>query len=153
MAVQGVNILLRTALSRAPISLSLEQIRDSDTGVEKIITKQSTIGRIMTEERSLDWVEAAASHVVFGDVKTKNRICAVHEIENELLINDWEDGTEELIEVQSLGAGWTSWQAWGFEVIDGKRYHVRRVVVQKGTEFGDVAPEAVTIKMVYDWVE
>lgn len=153
MAVQGVNILLRTALSRAPISLSLEQIRDADTGVEKIITTQSTIGRTMTEERALDWEEAATSHVVFGAVKTKNRICAVHEIENELLVDDWEDGTEELIEVQSQGSSWTSWQAWGFEIIAGKRYHVRRVVVQTGTEFGDVSPEAVKVKMVYDWVE
>jgi hypothetical protein len=31
-------------------------------------------------------------------------------------------------------AGWTMEQIWGFEEIDGKRYHTRRSVVRKGSQ-------------------
>lgn len=152
MAVQGVNFILRTALSRAPISLSIEQTRDAATGEERLFTRQSTIGRTVEEERALNWEAVATPHVIFGDVKTKARISAVHEITNMLLRDGWEEQTEELIEVQSQGSGWTSWQAWGFEVIDGKRHHVRRAVLQRGAEFQEEPQEPVVVRMVYDWV-
>lgn len=71
---------------------------------------QSTIGRTITEERALDWEEEAMSQVVFGNVETKDRICAVPKTENALLLNDCEDGADELIEVQSQGSSWTIWQ-------------------------------------------
>jgi hypothetical protein len=31
-------------------------------------------------------------------------------------------------------AGWTMEQIWGFEEIDGKRYHTRRSIVRKGSQ-------------------
>jgi hypothetical protein len=34
--------------------------------------------------------------------------------------------------VKNEGAGWTSEQHWGFEQINGVRYHTRRMVVRKG---------------------
>lgn len=78
--------------------------------MEKIITTQITIGHTITEERALDWEEGAMSHVVFGNVETKNRICAVPKIENALLLDDCEEVADELIEVQSQGSSWASWQ-------------------------------------------
>ncbi|KAF7160310.1 hypothetical protein CNMCM5623_005830 [Aspergillus felis] len=36
---------------------------------------------------------------------------------------------------QDDGYGWTAEQVWGFETINGQRYHTRRVVVAKGGEF------------------
>lgn len=33
---------------------------------------------------------------------------------------------------QDKGYGWTAEQVWGFEEIDGQRYHTRRVVARKG---------------------
>lgn len=45
---------------------------------------------------------------------------------------------------ESNGNGWTADQMWGFAVVDGKRYHVRRVVVKKGEE-------VLRVRLVYDW--
>ncbi|RHZ68484.1 uncharacterized protein CDV56_108303 [Aspergillus thermomutatus] len=36
---------------------------------------------------------------------------------------------------QDSGYGWTAEQIWGFETINGQRYHTRRVVVAKDGEF------------------
>lgn len=41
--------------------------------------------------------------------------------------------------------GWTAEQVWGFEVLDGKRYYTRRVVVRKGEERVERA------RLVYDY--
>jgi hypothetical protein len=86
-------------------------------------------------------------------VTTKTRFGAVGAIGNELLTKGWEEGTVELIEIQTQGSDWAGWQAWGFEVIDGKRRHVRRTLVQKGTGLEVIAADAVLVRMVYDWVE
>lgn len=83
---------------------------------------------------------------------TKARISAVDEIANPRLREGWEESTKELIEVQSRGSGWTSWQAWGFQVFEGKRRHVRHAVVQKGHQFDEIASEYAEVRMVYDWV-
>ncbi|KAE8383565.1 hypothetical protein BDV26DRAFT_251225 [Aspergillus bertholletiae] len=37
--------------------------------------------------------------------------------------------------VENLDSGWTAEQIWGFEVIDGKRYYTRRIVVAKGEKY------------------
>lgn len=152
MAVQGVNLILRTALARAPISLTIAHTQDAATGVETLSTRQSTIGRTMEDRRTLDGEEVATSHVIFGQVKSWACFVAVDKIATQLLREGWEDDTRELIEMRSQGLGWTSWQAWGFEVIDGQRYHVRRTILQKGIQVEEVAPEHVLVRMVYDWV-
>ncbi len=45
----------------------------------------------------------------------------------------------------SQEGGWTAEQTWGFEIIDGKRYHTRRSIVTKdgGCKLG---------RLVYDYM-
>lgn len=121
------------------------------------------------DRRTLDGAEVATSHVVFGHVTSRARFVPAVTGEGDddttccpplpLPLRQggpWEDdGTRELVELRSRGPGWTGWQAWGFEVIGGRRYHVRRAIVQKGTTRAtedEVAPDHVLVKMVYDWV-
>ena len=47
--------------------------------------------------------------------------------------------------VESATNNWTANQIWGFEVIDGKRRHVRHVVVRKADDWKQA-------RLVYDWV-
>lgn len=46
---------------------------------------------------------------------------------------------------ESVGGGWVANQVWGFEVVEGKRYYVRHVVVRKGKE-------VKRARLVYDFV-
>ena len=47
--------------------------------------------------------------------------------------------------VESKTDKWTANQVWGFEVIDGKRRHVRHVVVRKEEDWKQA-------RLVYDWM-
>lgn len=180
LATQGVNLLLRTALARAPLALAITHTHDDPTtGVETLTTRQTGfLGHSASTEdrRTLDGAEVATSHVVFGHVASRARfvpaaVAIKDDDENDddatttrcppplpLALRQggpWEeDGTRELVELRSRGPGWTGWQAWGFEVIGGRRYHVRRAILQKGTQATEdqVAPDHVLVKMVYDWV-
>ncbi|KAK0645435.1 hypothetical protein B0T16DRAFT_411167 [Cercophora newfieldiana] len=151
LALQGVNWIVRAALSRAPISLTISHVRNEASGVETVTTTQHSMGRVTQEERALDWTETTSSHPIFGQIVTKSRISALDDSKlKPFLCQNWEDNTSEVIEAQSVGPGWTSWQIWGFQVIDGKRYHVRNAIVQKGKDFTEAASEFVEFKMVYD---
>lgn len=44
------------------------------------------------------------------------------------------DGQHLQCVITNSDAGWTMEQTWGFENIDGKRYHTRRMVVRKGDQ-------------------
>jgi hypothetical protein len=64
----------------------------------------------------------------------------------------WADRDDDEEHVQSWvrnvdrGYEWTAEQIWGFEVIDGKRYHTRRVVVR--SHKGD---QVEHLRLVYDY--
>ncbi|KKK23622.1 hypothetical protein ARAM_005619 [Aspergillus rambellii] len=47
--------------------------------------------------------------------------------------------------VESLDSSWTAEQIWGFEMINGVRYHTRRVVIANKGDF-------VLARLVYSWV-
>ena len=54
------------------------------------------------------------------------------------------EGKHIQAEAESDGNGWTADQVWGFDVIDGKRYYVRHVVVRKGDDWK-------LARLVYDY--
>ena len=66
--------------------------------------------------------------------------------DNEWLKKGWLEPEGEFVQsyVESVGGGWTADQVWGFEMVDGKRYHVRHVVVRKGEDWKEA-------RLVYDW--
>ena len=95
------------------------------------------------EHRTLDWQRRAHRDAVFGDVEGRSRFVALDTLrgekeeewaELEWLCEGWEaaegDGYVQSW-VQNKGAGWTANQIWGFQMVEGKRYHCRKVVVKK----------------------
>jgi hypothetical protein len=58
-----------------------------------------------------------------------------------------EDSTGKHVQtlMKSQHDGWMAEQTWGFEEIQGTRYHTRRMIVRKGDE-------SRRARMVYDYV-
>jgi len=53
---------------------------------------------------------------------------------------------QSYVKNQDSGYGWTAEQLWGFEVVNGKRYYTRRVVVKNAK--GD---KSERVRLVYDY--
>jgi len=53
---------------------------------------------------------------------------------------------QSYVKNQDSGYGWTAEQIWGFEIINGKRYHTRRVIVKNAK--GD---KSERVRLVYDY--
>lgn len=117
MKLQGISWLVQVAISKAPIALEITQDKDEATGKPRIVVVQKTLARVVEDHRVLDWVEIEPSHLLFGELRTKARITALSDLEDAYLARGWEPELEEVIEVWVEGSGWTSWQAWGFELI------------------------------------
>ncbi|KAI0383755.1 hypothetical protein F5Y04DRAFT_249626 [Hypomontagnella monticulosa] len=124
-----------------------------------------------TENRCLDYVFREHSDWLFGHVQGRSRWIGAEElaafvaeggealkekwVEDDFVAKDWLEGDAEkggpkgethvMNHVQSLDAGWTALQVWGFQSVGGERRYVRNIVVAKGDKF-------VNFKMVYDWV-
>jgi hypothetical protein len=146
---------LRKAIGLAKVTLKLTHGTDSI----ETLSQGTGVPMSVAETIVLDWTEREKKLPIFGAVKARNRaqtlgpdITALEassygadaeakESEEDLkwLLADWirkEDEGLEIIESQvvSTEAGWVSHQVWGFEVLDGKREHVRKVVLWKGAQ-------------------
>ncbi|KAH9900451.1 hypothetical protein F4778DRAFT_738993 [Xylariomycetidae sp. FL2044] len=123
------------------------------------------------EERCLDFEFREHKDWLFGRVKGQSKWMSAEElqsivaagseamtkgwIENDFLLKDWllDDAEktgpngEPFIynHVESLDAGWTGTQVWGFQTIGGERRYARNVVIAKDGTF-------VNFKMIYDWL-
>lgn len=145
--------LVRNAIAYAPVTLTITQTADADVDVDggtritKIESTQSTLGRTVSDVRFLDWeVTEQQDHPLFGSMSMRSRWARKSSLDDGFLAGDGDakgDG-DEVIEVLVVGTEWTSHQVWGFEEIDGQRYHTRRGVVSKGEQ-------RVQVRMVYDW--
>ncbi|KAE8385579.1 hypothetical protein ETB97_008324 [Aspergillus alliaceus] len=146
LELQDVSWLVRNVIANAPVTISITQTVDPTTGVTKIASTQSTLGRTVSDVRYLEWeVEDQQNHPLFGSLSMRSRWAKASDLGEGFLIGN-ADGEAELIEVLAHGtmAGWTSHQVWAFEEIDGHRYHTRRALVTKGDQ-------QVQVRMVYDW--
>ena len=146
---QGIGWVTRKALGLATVTLRVKQYAD-DKGVVHIDIDQTATGGIKgtTELRQLDWQEGAHEDQIFGKVRGRTRWIKLSEVQDEYLKKGWNKETEEddVIEnyIESVGSGWTAHGVWGFEQLEGKRYHVRHVIIKK-------KGEAKRAKLVYDY--
>jgi len=102
----------------------------------------------------LDWTERSHADHIFGNLKGKGRWCTLTSNDYDSYLTDgWLEGDEENagpagerhIEsyVVNEENGWTAQQLWGFALVDGQRYYVRRVVVTKGND-------VLKVRLVYN---
>jgi len=140
-------------ITMTTVTLSVKQYEED--GVTHIDIEQTGTGGIKgsTERRTLDWNERETNSPIFGHIRGKSRWVSLSEIEDPFLKEGFEDSlsaTEGAKVIHALAITTANssiaQQIWGFEIIDGQRYYVRHVIVEKEKE--GVRRE---VKLVYDW--
>ncbi|KAL2831412.1 hypothetical protein BDW59DRAFT_157840 [Aspergillus cavernicola] len=152
LALQGVPWLLRKGISLASPKFIISHLTDDNGNAVVNINVSGIGGSGVTEQRILNWEPVSAKNPLYGKTETRSRLYRTtldkspsHSDEDYAFLsaNTTKDGTasswaedpasEHLhIVIANEEAGWTMEQVWGFEEIDGKRYHTRRSVVRKG---------------------
>ncbi|KAL4952400.1 hypothetical protein BDW69DRAFT_167846 [Aspergillus filifer] len=150
LALQGVPWLLRKGISLASPKFALSQANEGGTAVVNITV--SGVGSGVTEKRVLNWEPIEGKNPLFGKTETRSRLYTSplersdsHSDEDIEFLNartfkngapsSWaEDPESQHLHciITNNEAGWTMEQVWGFEEIDGKKYHTRRSIVKKG---------------------
>jgi len=162
LALQGVGWLTRKAIAWATVTLAIKQYTPEE-GTTHIDIEQTATGGIKgtSELRTLDWVAREHSDHMFGDLKGRSRWLT--DLKSDVSGNGgpldpfctegWLDekvgpNGEGFIQsfVVNEKNGWSAEQVWGFAIIDGVRYHTRRVIVKKGSEL-------LKVRLVYDFQE
>jgi len=137
----------RKTVAMATVTLHIKQSTDENNVVHIEIDQFLTGGiKGASEHRALDSTEHTHEDDFFGKVKGRNRWIKPEQIDDSYLKEGFlPEG--DLIEsyVESV-AGWTARQVWGFAEIDGRRYHVRRTVVVKGSK-------TLRARLVYDYYD
>ncbi|KAI9792529.1 MAG: hypothetical protein M1816_002049 [Peltula sp. TS41687] len=166
LSLQGVSWFLRRAISLATITLHTRQYDDpAPPHSTHIDIEQTATGGIKgtTELRTLDGQIRDHTDYVFGTVQGRSRWVGLGEVEDAWLRGagagdtgkppgtwlmgdgDTKDGRLVSVWVKSEPKGWVAEQVWGFQNIEGKRCHVRLVVVTKGEERKE-------LRLVYDFL-
>ncbi|CZS93138.1 uncharacterized protein RAG0_03549 [Rhynchosporium agropyri] len=154
LILQGIGWWTRKAIGLATVTLHTKQYIED--GITHIDIDQTATGGVKgtTELRALNWEESSHNDHVFGNIKGRSRWSTFQEIDDSFLKEGWLEGDEEKAgpegekHIESLAVneekGWNARQIWGFAMVDGKRYYVRRVVVTKGAE-------VLKVRLVYDF--
>ena len=144
----------------ATITMRVVESTD-DNGTTHIRVEQMATGGIKgeTEIRKLDW--SAVPHIsgVFGETSNRSRWTGVGSraesggggplhpwLTEGWLKEDTSGDSNDQIQnwVMNEKNGWTAEQIWGFAMLEGKRYQVRKFLVKRGEQ-------EVKARMVYDW--
>lgn len=151
--------MTRKAIGWATVTLAIKEYVDESNHTRIDISNTASGGiKGTTENRTLDFVERSHEDSMFGAVAGRSRWFSISDSSATSDIDSWllegwlEEGEgvgpkgESKIEsrVKSTDKGWTVQQVWGFAVVDGKRYYVRRLVAKKGDK-------EVRIRIVYDF--
>ncbi|KAL2167382.1 hypothetical protein VTG60DRAFT_1371 [Thermothelomyces hinnuleus] len=163
LELQGIPWIVRKAVSWATISGTITQTKD-EKGRTIIRVEQTATGGLKaeTETVQLDGSEQVHESAVFGSQRVRSRwldltsehpapgVSSKEEIDP-YLGEDWleeePEGSPGHVWVTATNdrAGWRVDQVWGFALVDGQRYHVKKFVATKGEG-------RVSARMVYAWV-
>jgi len=152
LELQGIGWWTRRAIAWATVTLHVKEYV-TEGGVTHIDINQTATGGIKgtTELRTLDWTEREHDDSMFGHIKGRSRWADLEVVDDPFLKEGWESENvgpngEGWIHSVALNekAGWEAVQIWGFAIIEGKRYHTRRIVVTKGEE-------SRSVRLIYDF--
>lgn len=161
MQVQGMSWFLRKAIGVAVVTLSVKHTdptisaESKGTGVPMTVTEDMTLdwtirdkklpifGAVRSRCKRDTYPLAAGTEVAtIAACDLDDADCAADADDLAWLGEGWlpdegaDAATRTLIEVQTRGtdAPWVSHQAWGFQLVEGQRTHVRKILVWKGQE-------------------
>ncbi|KAJ5913040.1 hypothetical protein N7504_001923 [Penicillium tannophilum] len=149
LKAQGVNWLTRKVIAMANVTLVINQRKDENGDILLDIENKPGGGLPTTQEkRVLNWKPVELNHGLFGNIRGRSRICKLADLDDDYLRQGWEDGTEEVMHFKTEhldSKGILTQQVAGFIVLNGTRYHARRVLVTKDDG------ESLEAKLVYDY--
>lgn len=147
LALQGVNILIRKAVTVASVNLKIKQPSELELRMEQTATAASVPGT--TEEYTLDWEWRTNHDAFFGDIQGRSRWISQDEARQIGAEGEWKDEDSDGKLIQAVGrkpdGTWTATHFWGFEDVGNQRRHTRRVKV--ASKDGD----EINVRMVYDF--
>ncbi|KAL9102755.1 MAG: hypothetical protein Q9163_002117 [Psora crenata] len=137
--MQDISWIIRQAIHLATVTLTITEYT-SDDSLTHIDIAQVATGGISgtTEKRTLDWKWRDHTDSIFGELRGRSRWCKLSEVEDDAwLKTGWIDPEGDFVQsyVESKTNSWTADQVWGFQMINGKRYYTRHVVVRKGDDW------------------
>ncbi|KAL2173701.1 uncharacterized protein P884DRAFT_251482 [Thermothelomyces heterothallicus CBS 202.75] len=163
LELQGIPWIVRKAVSWATITGTITQTKD-EKGRTIIRVEQTATGGLKaeTETVQLDGSEQVHESAVFGSQRVRSRwldltserpapgVSSKEEIDpylGEGWLQEEPEGSPGHVWVTATNerAGWRVDQVWGFALVDGQRYHIKKFVATKGEG-------RVTARMVYAWV-
>ena len=146
LALQGVNFLIRKAITSASIHLRITQ-----PSVDKLNMEQTAISASIpgtTEQYILDWEWRSSRDAFFGEIEGRSRWISQSQARQTGAEGDWEESDSEGKLIEATGkkpdGAWTATHLWGFEGVGGLRRHTRRVDVT--SKDGNT----LKVRMVYD---
>lgn len=155
LEMQGVGFIMRKAIGVATVTIHLKHYKGDD-GLWRIDAQNNGSGaKGNSEARVLDWKQRPHTDNIFGSVLGQTHFVTADKIKNDAFLKEgWLEGPEEAkgpngeshIESHVINEerGWEVWQVWGFQLVNGERRHVRKVVCEK-------AGKRVQVKLVYDF--
>jgi hypothetical protein len=93
LAIQGVNVLLRKAISAASVHLSIAQPSAKEAKMEQTAISASILGT--TEEYILDWESRKNHDAFFGDIVGRSRWISQDEAGQNGAEGDWKADDSE----------------------------------------------------------
>jgi len=137
----------RKAIAFNTVTLHVKEYTDGKNVVHIDIDQTVAGQKGSSEYRRLDGNESEVEDMFFGKVKGWTRWVQLDEVADDYLKVGFLPEDKYLEDyVESRDNGWIARQVWGFAEIGGKRYHVRRVVVTKGTK-------TIKAQLVYNYLE
>lgn len=147
LTLQGVNTLLRKAISSASVHLTISQPSQDQVNMKQTATAASIPGT--TEEYVLDWQWRSNHDAFFGQIEGRSRWISVEDAQKEAWQGEWIEGDSDSKLINAVGkkpdGAWEATHIWGFEMVNGERRHTRRVKAVSR------AGEEIRVKMVYDF--
>ena len=142
-------MILRKAITSVPIATIIHERVNPGTGLTELDVESKPKAGLPGETSSyvLNGEPKEYKHSIYGKVRESIQWRKLEELDSDYLRQGFESGTTEVIlsTMEHLENGTTTDIAYGFEVIDGVRYHTRRI-------FGKKGDEAILNRVVYDWV-
>ena len=139
---------MRKVLNAAKVTLTIQESEVDGVTHLQIESKPGAGLPPSTEARVFNNEPVEVEHPLFGKVRSQTRWATAGELQvvDASLAQGFEEGALAYVRTEHLEhEGTLTQQAWGFEEINGTRFHTRHVVVSKGDE-------VVKVKVVYDYL-
>lgn len=123
---------------------------DEDTGITRIYIENKPSSGLPPnfEDRTLNFEPNDVTHTLFGKIRVQTKWASVEELNqvDEYLAKGFE-ATDKLVfsKTEHVDQGLTTYQAFGFEEINGERRHTRHLFVKKGEQ-------VVRATLAYDYL-